>query len=96
MPKDYLAKRPSLHKVHKKSRRAISCNIGQKGILLIASIHIPDASSFRDAAEASAVSLIFDREGKRKYLTVSERTAFLDAAARMPADVRTILHRARV
>jgi len=35
------------------------------------------------------VSLVFDREGNRKYLTIAERTAFLEAAAGMPAEVRT-------
>ena len=46
-------------------------------------------SCSRDAGEGSSVSLVFDREGKRKYLTVSERTAFLGAAALMPAEART-------
>lgn len=39
--------------------------------------------------ERGAVSMLYDREGNRKYLTVSERTAFLHAAEKMPVDVRT-------
>jgi integrase/recombinase XerD len=39
--------------------------------------------------EYSPVSFLYDREGKRKYLTAMERKAFLAAAQRMPADVRT-------
>src|SRR5271154_132452 len=39
--------------------------------------------------ESRAVSFLFDQEGKRKYLTVSERNAFLAAAAREPSDTRT-------
>ena len=35
------------------------------------------------------MSFLFDQEGKRKYLTVSERNAFLAAAARQPSDTRT-------
>jgi integrase/recombinase XerD len=35
------------------------------------------------------VSMLYDREGNRKYLTISERTAFLHAAEKMPIDVRT-------
>jgi len=35
------------------------------------------------------VSFLYDPEANRKYLTVSERNAFLEAAARRPADVRT-------
>lgn len=35
------------------------------------------------------MSLLYDREGNRKYLTVSERAAFLRAAQMMPIDVRT-------
>ena len=35
------------------------------------------------------MSLVFDREGNRKYLTLSERSAFLGAAETMPADVGT-------
>jgi len=33
---------------------------------------------------------LFDQSGARKYLTVSERTAFLKAAERAPRDVRTL------
>lgn len=39
--------------------------------------------------EASAVSFLFDVGGSRKYLTASERKAFLEAANRRRADVRT-------
>lgn len=39
--------------------------------------------------EAGAVSLLYDREGGRKYLTVAERGAFLSAADRRPDEVRT-------
>lgn len=35
------------------------------------------------------MSLLYDREGNRKYLTRTERKAFLDAASRMPPEVRT-------
>jgi len=35
----------------------------------------------------SAVSFLYDREGRRKYLTTRERRAFLAAAAQMPPDV---------
>jgi len=35
------------------------------------------------------VSLIYDRTGNRKYLTISERSAFLRAAAEMPAETRS-------
>lgn len=41
------------------------------------------------ASEAGTVSFLYDPEGHRKYLTASERSAFLDAAARCPTDVRT-------
>ena len=36
------------------------------------------------------MSLLSDRDGNRKYLTVAERTAFLDAAAAMQDDVHTL------
>jgi integrase len=39
--------------------------------------------------ECQAVSLIYDHHGNRKYLTVAERRAFLDAAATMSAEVRS-------
>ena len=35
------------------------------------------------------MSFLFDQQGKRKYLTVSERNAFLAAAALQSADTRT-------
>ena len=35
------------------------------------------------------MSFLFDQEGRRKYLTASERNAFLAAAARQPSDTRT-------
>lgn len=35
------------------------------------------------------MSFLYDPEGHRKYLTASERAAFLNAAARQPASVRT-------
>ena len=34
------------------------------------------------------ISFLYDREGRRKYLTASERRAFLMAAKRMPSDIR--------
>lgn len=40
--------------------------------------------------EGNVVSL-FDYQGKRKYLTPSERKAFIHAAERMPLSVRTFL-----
>ena len=36
----------------------------------------------------ATVSFLYDREGRRKYLTASERRAFLTAAKRMPFEVR--------
>jgi integrase/recombinase XerD len=38
---------------------------------------------------SDAVSFLYDREGKRKYLTVSERAAFLDATRKISAKART-------
>ena len=35
------------------------------------------------------MSFLYDPEGNRKYLTASERSAFLDSAARRSAEVRT-------
>lgn len=35
------------------------------------------------------MSFLYDPEGNRKYLTATERNAFLDAAERRPAEVRT-------
>jgi integrase/recombinase XerD len=43
----------------------------------------------RERTEQHAVSLLYDREGNRKYLTVSERTAFLEAAKKLPAHAWT-------
>lgn len=37
-----------------------------------------------DTGETGAVSLLYDREGNRRYLTVSDRAAFLRAAREMP------------
>jgi integrase/recombinase XerD len=37
---------------------------------------------------AAAVSFLYDRRGHRKYLTASERRAFLAAARRMPSEIR--------
>jgi integrase/recombinase XerD len=39
--------------------------------------------------EIGAVSPLYDRRGSRKYLTLSERGAFLKAAKQMPPEVRT-------
>jgi integrase/recombinase XerD len=39
-------------------------------------------------ARQGTVSFLYDREGRRKYLTLSERRAFLAAAKRAPAEVR--------
>jgi len=39
--------------------------------------------------EAGTVSFLFDLEGNRKYLTAAERSAFLSAADRRPAEVQT-------
>ncbi|CAK0743834.1 hypothetical protein CCP1ISM_180002 [Azospirillaceae bacterium] len=36
------------------------------------------------------MSLLYDRDGNRKYLTVAERTAFLKAAGAMPDEVQTL------
>jgi integrase len=41
------------------------------------------------SGENGAVSTLYDREGNRKYLTAAERGAFLSAADRCPAEVRT-------
>jgi integrase/recombinase XerD len=43
----------------------------------------------REGREHDAVSFLYDRNGDRKYLTVSERGAFLDAASKLPAFERT-------
>jgi hypothetical protein len=43
----------------------------------------------REGRELNAVSLLYDRDGDRKYLTVSERTAFLAAARMLPPSERT-------
>lgn len=43
----------------------------------------------RRAWQCGVVSPLYDLRGNRKYLTVSERTAFLNAAERMPPEVRT-------
>lgn len=48
-----------------------------------------NATEVRNGDEQGSVSLIYDREGNRKYLTKAERNAFLQAAQRMPAEVRT-------
>lgn len=40
-------------------------------------------------AGAEPGSFLYDREGNRKYLTILERNAFLDAASTMPPEVRT-------
>jgi hypothetical protein len=45
------------------------------------------------AGDSSAVSLIYDRAGNRKYLTSNERRRFLDAVETMPAELRTFWHR---
>jgi integrase/recombinase XerD len=39
--------------------------------------------------ERHAVSLIYDSQGLRKYLTIAERAAFLAAASEMPGEIRT-------
>src|SRR5665213_3823745 len=50
----------------------------------------PSTPAFaKDARELHTVSLIYDRTGNRKYLTISERNAFLKAAARMPPEVHS-------
>ena len=36
------------------------------------------------------MSFLYDRLGNRKYLTANERRRFLEAAERMPDDVRTL------
>ena len=38
---------------------------------------------------SAASSLIYDREGNRKYLTATERRRFLEAVERMPGELRT-------
>jgi integrase/recombinase XerD len=43
----------------------------------------------RKGRERNAVSLLYDRDGNRKYLTVSERSAFLYAASKLPPMERT-------
>lgn len=49
-------------------------------------ISIADSSHKK---ETGAVSFLFDVGGNRKYLTAAERSAFLRAANRQPAEVRT-------
>lgn len=46
-------------------------------------------STVVEAEESGSTSFLYDREGNRKYLTRAERNAFLAAAERMPAEVRT-------
>jgi integrase/recombinase XerD len=47
------------------------------------------ARSPSTSSGAGTVSFLYDPAGKRKYLTASERTAFLNAAMHHPAEVRT-------
>ena len=35
------------------------------------------------------MSFLYDQSGKRKYLTIDERRAFLTASASMPPEVKT-------
>jgi integrase len=56
----------------------------------VQSVKTPAFAPYSNATGGKhAVSLVFDREGNRKYLTLSERSAFLGAAGTMPADVAT-------
>lgn len=48
-----------------------------------------DLPSLLGAAREGSVSFLYDVAGNRKYLTPSERTAFLMAAERMAPEVRT-------
>jgi len=43
----------------------------------------------KGASGNSAVSLLYDGRGNRKYLTLAERSAFLSAAGQMPPEVQT-------
>jgi integrase len=52
-------------------------------------VNVDSGRRLGNAEEHSPVSFLYDREGKRKYLTAMERKAFLDAARRMSPDVRT-------
>jgi integrase len=42
------------------------------------------------ARKTTVVSLIYDRQGRRKYLTTAERTAFLQAASAMAPETATL------
>lgn len=42
------------------------------------------------SGECATVSFLYDGHGNRKYLTVAERTAFLEAAQGLPSDVRSL------
>jgi integrase/recombinase XerD len=53
----------------------------------VQTVNMNKKSSWR--RETDPASFLFDQQGKRKYLTVSERNAFLAAAARQPSDTRT-------
>lgn len=56
----------------------------------VQSVKTPAFPSYSNArGEEHAVSLVFDREGNRKYLTIAERSAFLSAAGTMLPEVFT-------
>lgn len=56
----------------------------------VQSVNENSASACRKRAwPADAGSPLYDPRGNRKYLTISERSAFLKAAERMPPEVRT-------
>lgn len=48
-----------------------------------------NSSPVFSATREGSVSFLYDVEGNRKYLTQSERGAFLEAASRLPPEVRT-------
>lgn len=56
----------------------------------VQSVNGNSARACKDRAwETGAASPLYDPRGNRKYLTLSERGAFLKAAERMPPEVRT-------
>ncbi len=48
-----------------------------------------NTTSATEKAEVTTVSFLYDREGKRKYLTIAERRAFLIAARKVAPEVQT-------
>ncbi len=52
-------------------------------------VNVKSTFACNDTEEGNAISFLYDRQGNRKYLTASERAAFLGAAQHMAPEVRT-------